>query len=90
VKILTGKASAAFLTLSRDFNRQYKGLEVRSSAAFHDRFIIIDLREHFHFGASLEHLGNKTFMFSKIEEPTMVETLQKHWHKVWEEATKQI
>lgn len=90
VKILTGKTSGAFLTLARDFNRQYKGIEVRSSKAFHDRFVIIDQKDHYHFGASLEHLGNKTFMFSKIEEPTMIEVLQKHWQQVWEQATKQL
>lgn len=90
VKILTGKTSPAFLTLARDFNRQYKGIEVRSSNAFHDRFVIIDQKEHYHFGASLEHLGNKTFMFSKLEEPAMIEVLRKHWQQVWEEATRQV
>jgi hypothetical protein len=90
VKILTGKTSAPFLTLARDFNRQYKGIEVRSSKAFHDRFVIIDQKDHYHFGASLEHLGNKTFMFSKIEEPTMIEVLQKHWQQVWDQATKRV
>lgn len=90
VKILTGKISAPFLTLARDFNRQYKGIEVRSCKTFHDRFVIIDQKEYFHFGASLEHLGNKTFMFSKIEEPIIIETLQKHWYDAWDEATKQV
>ena len=90
VKILTGRTSAPLLTLARDFNRQYKGIEVRSCKAFHDRFVIIDQKEHYHFGASLEHLGNKTFMFSKIEEPIMIETLQRHWNHAWNEATKQV
>lgn len=90
VKILTGKTSPPFLTLARDFNRQYKRIEVRSCKAFHDRFVIIDQKEHYHFGASLEHLGNKTFMFSKIEEPIMIQTLQSHWNRAWDEATKQV
>jgi hypothetical protein len=90
VKILTGKTSPPLLTLTRDFNRQYKAIELRSSNTFHDRFVIIDQKDHYHFGASLEHLGNKTFMFSKIEEPIMIEALQTHWRKAWEEASRQL
>jgi hypothetical protein len=33
----------------------------------HDRFLIIDQSELYHFGASLKDLGKKWFAFSKIE-----------------------
>lgn len=88
VKLLTDKVSSALLTLSRDFLRQYKGLEIRSSKAFHDRFIVIDTKDFYHFGASLEHLGNKTFLFSKLEEPQVVAALQKQWTLAWGQAAK--
>ena len=87
VKLLTGKVSPVFLTLARDFLRQYKGLEIRSSKAFHDRFIIVDDTHCYHFGASLEHLGSKTFMFSKIEEPLMQSVLLKQLDETWNQAT---
>jgi Hsp70 protein len=86
VRLLTGKVSPAFLTLARDFARQYKGLEVRSSKVFHDRFIIVDDTHCYHFGASLEHLGSKTFMFSKIEELFIKSALIKQWDEVWNQA----
>lgn len=86
VKLLTGKVSPVFLTLARDFNRQYKSLEVRTSKTFHDRFIFIDNRDFYHFGASLEHLGNKTFMFSKLEEPLIISALKTHWTTGWSHA----
>lgn len=86
VKLLAGKVSPAFVTLARDFNRQYKSLEVRTSKTFHDRFIFIDNRDFYHFGASLEHLGNKTFMFSKLEEPLIISTLKTHWTVGWSHA----
>jgi hypothetical protein len=86
VRLLTGKLSPAFLTLARDFARQYKGLEIRSSKVFHDRFIILDDSHCYHFGASLEHLGNKTFMFSKIEEPWMQSALLKQCGQAWDHA----
>lgn len=85
-KLLTGKVSPAFLTLARDFARQYKTLEIRSSKAFHDRFIIIDDKDFYHFGASLEHLGNKTFMFSKLDEPSIQDALRKQWQEAWDQA----
>ena len=83
VKLLTGKASVAFTTLAKDFNRQYKNLEIRSSKTFHDRFIFIDDRDFYHFGASLEHLGNKAFMFSKLEESSIVSALKTQWAQSW-------
>ncbi len=86
-KLLTGKVSPAFLTLARNFNRQYRNLEIRSSKAFHDRFIFIDDKELYHFGASLEHLGNKTFMFSKIEEPMVIAALKGQWDASWGQAS---
>ena len=83
---MTGKVPAAFLTLARDFNRQYKNLEIRTSRTFHDRFIFIDNQEFYHFGASIEHLGNKTFMFSKLEEPSIISILKTHWSDGWDTA----
>ncbi len=86
VKLLTAKVSPVFQTLARDFNRQYKNLEIRTSKTFHDRFIFVDDRDFYHFGASLEHLGKKTFMFSKLEEPLIISTLKTHWTSGWSHA----
>jgi Hsp70 protein len=90
VRLLAGKISPAFQTLAQDFNRQYKGLSVRSSKVFHDRFVIVDGKDYYHFGASLEHLGNRAFMFSKIEEATMICALQTQWEEAWKQATQKL
>jgi hypothetical protein len=37
----------------------------------HDRFIIIDDKDVYHFGASLKDLGKKWFAFSKIDRADM-------------------
>lgn len=86
VKLLTGKASLSFLTLVRNFNLQYKGLEVRFSKSFHDRFVLLDNNVFYHFGASLEHLGSKNCMFSKIEEPSLINAIKKQWADAWDAA----
>ena len=49
------------------FNAQYGGLSVKTSMAFHDRFLIIDDKELYLIGASLKDLGRKCFGFTKME-----------------------
>ena len=49
------------------FNAQYGGLEIKTSAAFHDRFLILDDRELYLIGASLKDLGRKCFAFTKLD-----------------------
>ena len=49
------------------FNTQYGGLSVKTSMAFHDRFLIIDDKELYLIGASLKDLGRKCFGFTKMD-----------------------
>ena len=49
------------------FNAQYGGLTIRTSAAFHDRFLIVDDCRLYLFGASLKDLGKKCFAFTKLD-----------------------
>ena len=49
------------------FNAQYPTLTVKRTAAFHDRFLIIDGADGYHIGASLKDAGKKCFGINKIE-----------------------
>ena len=49
------------------FTAQYGGLSVKTSIAFHDRFLIIDDKELYLIGASLKDLGRKCFGFTKMD-----------------------
>ena len=49
------------------FNAQYGGLEIKTSTAFHDRFLILDDKELYLIGASLKDLGRKCFGFTKMD-----------------------
>jgi len=51
----------------KKFNKQYPKIVIRQFDNSHDRFIIIDKKVVYHFGASLKDLGNKWFAFSKME-----------------------
>ena len=69
-------------TLKQDlikFNKQYDTIEIKKFNKAHDRFLIIDEKEIYHFGASLKDLGKKWFTFSKldIENMNVLERLKK-------------
>jgi hypothetical protein len=53
------------------FNTQYPSLMIKESAAFHDRFLILDDKEIYLIGASLKDLGKKCFAFTKMDASTI-------------------
>ena len=49
------------------FNKQNPVLTVKAVGAFHDRFLILDGKELYHFGASLKDLGRQYCAVSKMD-----------------------
>ena len=49
------------------FNEQYPTLSVKTSTAFHDRFLVLDDKELYLIGASLKDLGRKCFGFTRMD-----------------------
>jgi hypothetical protein len=62
------------------FNTQYEPVKIKEFKEAHDRFLILDESEFYHFGASLKDLGKKWFAFSKLEYGTftLLEKLNNH------------
>jgi len=52
-------------------NQQYKPVKIQQFDKAHDRFLIIDKKEVYHFGASLKDLGKKWFAFSKMNKSSV-------------------
>jgi len=48
-------------------NEQYPAITIKTFKKSHDRFLILDDNEVYHFGASLKDLGKKWFAFSKFD-----------------------
>ena len=59
------------------FNEQYSSLTVTTSAAFHDRFLILDENEIYLIGASFKDLGKKCFAFAKLDAENIAAILAK-------------
>jgi hypothetical protein len=70
VKIYTKNFSKTLKQDLEKYNAQYPKIEIEKFDKAHDRFLIIDQKELFHFGASLKDLGKKWFAFSKMEGMT--------------------
>lgn len=77
-------------TLCQAFKAQHSSLVVKTSSAFHDRFVVIDNSAVYHFGASIKDLGKKTFMFSLIEEPEIVAALHAKIAAEWRISAVEI
>jgi hypothetical protein len=90
VAILTKSLSPTLKTIAIAFNKQYSNLSIRSSMAFHDRFLIIDDTEFYHIGASIKDLGHRGFMFSRIEEDFVLNALRSEWKKEWAASTIEV
>lgn len=67
VLLLTKKISESLALDVEKFNKQYPEIEIKKFNNSHDRFIIIDNSEVYHFDASLKDLGKKWFAFSKMD-----------------------
>lgn len=87
VRILTGQVSAPLQVVAAAFSKQYGKLHIRSSNLIHDRFIVIDDRDFYHFGGSIKDLGSKLTMYTKIQDATNIDHFRKTLKDAWNNAT---
>jgi len=67
LKILTKNLSKQLILDTRKFNEQFPPAEIKEFSYSHDRFMIIDGKDLYLFGASLKDLGKKWFGFARID-----------------------
>lgn len=79
VTVFTNKITKAMLLDVEKFNSQYPTLELKEFTKAHDRFLIMNDKDVYHFGASLKDLGKKWFAFSKFDKEafSILENLKK-------------
>ena len=59
----------------KKYKEQYDNVILVVNNSFHDRFIILDKKTLYHFGASFKDLGNKCFAITKIESKEILDSL---------------
>ena len=67
VTIATVAKTPITQTAIEKFNKQNPTLTVKTAGVFHDRFLILDGKELYHFGASLKDLGRQYCAVSKMD-----------------------
>lgn len=75
VLLLTKSLSKQLILDIQKANEQYHNFDVKIFSRSHDRFLIIDLVEVYHLGASLKDLGKKWFAFSKMDKNSVGDLL---------------
>ncbi len=83
VTIFTGKLTKDLILDLEKFNAQYPPIKIKEFKDSHDRFMIIDNEDVYHFGASLKDLGKKWFAFSKFDKKAF-QILDKLNRKIYE------
>jgi hypothetical protein len=75
VKLITKSNSLLKEIDINKYNKQYNNLRVYYNDKFHDRFLILDKKEIYHLGTSLNNAGKKIFAINKLEDKDMINTL---------------
>ncbi len=67
VAIYTKTISKQLALDLKKHDQQYPAIKIETFKDAHDRFLILDGKDVYHFGASLKDLGKKWFAFSRFE-----------------------
>ena len=59
------------------YKQEYNNLTLIYKNSFHDRFIILDKKEMYHLGTSINNAGTKTFAINKVEDKRWLEFILK-------------
>ena len=77
ITLITQRRTRLTKTEVDKYNAQYNNLTFIKDSSFHDRYLIIDNKDIYHLGASINHAGNKVFSIHKIEEKDVKKALIK-------------
>ena len=88
VRLVTLDRKPIFWTLYEALRSTRPGIEARQSRQFHDRFIILDGEEVWHLGASLNGIGSKTTLLSRILDPEESARFLAEFESEWEAAAR--
>lgn len=83
-----GSKYPSFLNAVKILKKGWKGkFEVRLTKKLHDRYLIVDDQEVWHCGPSLDYLGLKAGVISKLEQPEVISRIVDLFDQEWLVAT---
>ncbi len=86
IKLLTADKKSIFNKLLNALKQDRKNIYARKNNSCHDRFIINDRTEVWHMGYSINGIGKKAFMISKVNDKNEKEKFINDFNKWWKEG----
>jgi hypothetical protein len=87
VRILTARPGNLLVSQLRELARLRGDVKARLCHESHDRWIIIDEAVVWHLGASINGIGKKAFMLSRVVDPTEAERVLESFEGWWGKAS---
>ncbi len=87
IRIMTMQMKQDFALEARKFVAQHGAvIEIRQTAQYHDRFIVLDASRCWHLGASIKDAGNKAFAMSEVVSATIRAAISADIEATWNRA----
>ena len=86
LRVLCGRHAGAVAAEAGVFMKQYPNVavQVRTTADFHDRFIVLDETVCVHVGASIKDAGKRACMVSRIEDGGNRDAMLRQLNESWD------
>ena len=91
VSIITNKDTSYIKNIDIDkYNKEYSNLNIFYNKSFHDRFFIIDKKDVYHCGTSINRIGLKTFAINKIIDEGINKTFIDNINNIINKTSKEF
>ncbi len=84
IKLVISQVKKLFKELFSDLKNIRKNICAKQSEVFHDRFIIIDEKEIWSLGTSINYIGKKAFQINKIIDKKIFDEVIKDYNLSWQ------
>ena len=89
IKLITSKIQGLFIDFLNDLKNLGKEIDTRQSKSCHDRYIILDGKEIWHLGTSINSIGKGAFQINKVVDKKATSDIFKNY-KLWYKNSKKV
>jgi len=84
IKLITSKIKKIFKELLNDLRNIRKNVDAKQSEGFHDRYIIIDGKDIWHLGTSINYIGKNAFQINKVTDKETIDKIMNDYNLWWQ------
>lgn len=83
IRLVTSQIKQMFKELLTDLKNTRKNVDAKQSEGFHDRYIIIDGKEIWNLGTSINYIGKNAFQINKVIDEETINKIMKDYNLWW-------